>query len=121
MGIANYHARAFAFLLLGSEGRIEIAGDAPPDGQPLLRVVAGGRADVVDVDTGWHRGLSPQVDMLNALEDGHVHPLNGESARADLEVLLAVYESARLGRLVVMPLENSSNPLEQLLAERRRG
>ena len=115
----NYHR----ILLHGSLGRIEIAGDGVAAGEPLLRVIRGDRTEVVDVTAcagagGWHRGLSPQADLLQALEDGHAHPLDGRSARATLEILLAVFESARRGRLVPLPLENRANPLEQMLAER---
>ncbi len=104
--------------LHGSRGRIEVDGDQAVEGRPLLRVVRGGEVEVVPLEPGqWHRGLSPQVDLLNALEDGHRHLLAGESARADLELLMAVYESARLRRLVVLPLENRENPFMQMLAE----
>ncbi len=109
-------------VLHGTDGRIEVAGDAPDGQGPLLRVVARNGPEVVDPAPGpWHRGLSPQAELLDALEDGHRHPLDGRSARATLEILMAVYESARLGRLVALPLPNPANPLEQMLAERAAG
>ena len=116
----NYHR----ILLHGTRGRIEIAGDGVAEGEPQLRVIRGDRTEVVDVAAcagagGWHGGLSPQADLLQALEDGHAHPLDARSARATLEILMAVFESARLGRLIPLPLENRANPLEQMLAERR--
>ncbi len=111
----HYHR----ILLHGTAGRIEIAGDAAGEGEPLLRVVAGNRDDAVDGGPGpWHGGLSPQAELLQALEDGHRHPLEARGARATLEILMAVYESARLGRLVPLPLSNPANPLEQMLAAR---
>jgi predicted dehydrogenase len=107
----NYHR----ILLHGTAGRMEIAGDAAAEGEPLLRLVRGDRAQAVDVPPGWHRGLSPQAELLQCLEDGHPHPLDGRSARATLEILMATYESARTGRVVPLPLENRGNPLEQML------
>jgi predicted dehydrogenase len=111
----HYHR----ILLHGTRGRIEIAGDAAGEGEPLVRVIADHRAEAVDCGPGpWHRGLSPQGELLQALEDGHPHPLEARGARATLEILMAVYESARLGGLVPLPLANGGNPLEQMLAER---
>ena len=104
--------------LHGPRGRIEIDGDHAVEDRPLLRVVRGDELEVVPLDHGrWHRGLSPQVDLLNALEDGHRHQLDGESARADLELLMAVYESSRLRRLITFPLEKGENPFYQMLGE----
>jgi len=116
-------------LLLGSAGQIVIEGDYPPAEVAPLRVVKGDRTDIVPMEHPqqdrkymfWHNGLSPQVDLLNALKDGHRHQLNGESARADLEILLATYESARVRRLIALPLENRNNPFDQILAEQRAG
>jgi predicted dehydrogenase len=110
----NYHR----ILLHGTAGRIEIAGDAAAEGEPLLRVVRGGGTEAVDLPAGgWHRGLSPQAELLQCLEDGHAHPLDGRSARATLEILMATYESARTRRVVALPLDNRGNPLEQMMGE----
>lgn len=110
----NYHR----IVLSGTRGRIEIGGDGVAEGEPLLRIVSEGHAEVVPVGGGWHGGLSPQADLIQALADGHRHPLEGRGARATLEILMGVYESARLGRLVALPLANSANPFEQILTER---
>lgn len=112
----NYHR----ILLHGTEGRIEIAGDAAEEGQPLLRLITANRVEAVDCGPGpWYRGLSLQAELLRTLEDGHTHPLDGRNARTTLEILMAAFESARLGRLVPLPLENRANPLEQMLADAR--
>jgi predicted dehydrogenase len=109
----NYHR----ITLLGSQGYIEIYGDGMLEGQPFVRVVSS-HAGVEELPGGgWHNGLSPQSALLDTLEDGSPHLLRAESARATLEVLMAVYESAKLGQVIPLPLDNAENPLEEMLAD----
>jgi predicted dehydrogenase len=109
----NYHR----ITLLGSQGYIEIYGDGVLEGQPFVRVVSS-HAGVEELPGGgWHNGLSPQSALLDTLEDGSPHLLRAESARATLEVLMAVYESAKLGQVIPLPLDNAENPLEEMLAD----
>ena len=111
-------------LLQGTTGMIDIRGDGPVEGLPLVTLIKGDRAEPVELVPGtgsgasWHRGVSPHKDLLRCLETGEVHPLSGTSARATLEVLMAIYESARLRQVVTLPLEKGENPLEEMLAER---
>ena len=111
-------------LLHGTSGTIDIRGDSPVEGVPLVTLIKGDRAVPVELfaeDGGggkWHRGISPHKDLLRCLEEGRTHQLSAASARATLEVLLAVYESSRLRQVVTLPLANRDNPLEQMLAER---
>ncbi len=110
----NYHR----ITLLGTKGYIEVYGDGVVEDQPFVRVVSSdeGVEDFTD-GGGWRNGLSPQSALLDTLEDGSPHLLMASSARATLEVLMAVYESARLGQVIPLPLENADNPLETMLAE----
>ena len=111
-------------LLQGTTGMIDIRGDKPVEGLPLVTLIRGDRAEPVELVPGtgsgasWHRGVSPHKDLLRCLKTGEMHPLSGTSARATLEVLMAIYESARLRQVVTLPLEKGENPLEQMLAER---
>ena len=43
------------------------------------------------------------------------HALCGESGLADQEIVMAIYESARLHRLITMPLQQDRFPLEIML------
>lgn len=112
-------------VLQGSTGVIDIRGDSPIDGIPLVSLIKGDKSEAVDLFTGqdgkmqrWHQGLSPHADLIRCLNEGSTHPLSGQSARATLEVLMAVYESSRLRRMITLPMDNLENPLEQMLAER---
>jgi predicted dehydrogenase len=66
-------------------------------------------------DTGLHMGnILIARDLIAAIEEDR-QPLGGMyDGRAALEMILAVYESHRLGRPVVLPLENRRHPLELL-------
>lgn len=111
-------------LLQGSKGVIDIRGDSPIEGIPLVSLIRGDKSEAVDLldEDGkrqrWHKGLSPHADLIRCLEDGSTHQLSGFSARATLEVLMAVYESSRLRRVITLPMDNQENPLEQMLRER---
>ena len=43
------------------------------------------------------------------------HPLRGEGARADLEVLMAIYESSRRRGIVDLPLQKESWALQEMI------
>ena len=45
------------------------------------------------------------------------HPLEAQSARDTLEILLAIYESSRRRAFVPLPLDVPDNPLISMLAE----
>ena len=49
------------------------------------------------------------------LAEGAPHPMGGEYALRDLEVLMAVYESARLHRRLSLPLAQERHPLELMI------
>jgi len=43
-------------------------------------------------------------DVLRAIESGGTPAIDGREARKPLEIILAVYQSARTGRDVALPL-----------------
>ncbi len=53
--------------------------------------------------------------MLESLETGVPHTLDASSARATLEVLMAVYESSRRRSVIELPLNVPENPLFDML------
>jgi len=75
-------------------------------------------------DTGLHGGnLFAAADLLRAIEEDRPPLADVHSARAATEMIVAVFESHRLGRPVSLPLENRGNPLTmfgQSLYERLR-
>jgi len=96
--------------VFGSEGRLWRAGDAAGDVLLLQDGKAGGFRPVplsVAPDPGFIRRQFARMIL-----DGAGHPLNGDSALADHEIVTAVYESARLRARINLPLEQDRYPLE---------
>jgi predicted dehydrogenase len=109
-------------LLRGTRGLLEIYGDEAPDDGTGLRMwddQAGGWRDVqlpssaTDHEPAF---VGEAAALVACLESGTVtHPLHGSSARADLEVLMAVYESSRRRAIVELPLHKASWPLQEMI------
>ncbi len=104
------------FFIDGTEGRLELSGDSPFEDGSRVRVR--GRTGPMEVlppsslDGAMDRALD---DLLSTIETGAEHRLSGESGREDLEIVNAIYESARLRMIVQLPLEVSESPLEAML------
>jgi len=105
------------FILYGTEGTIRVSGDRPAEDEPLLRVWRkGGAGGEVIEGVGESNGFAREITLLlDALEGGPPHPLDGRAARKTEEVLMAVFESARRPGRVELPLRLSHSPLEELL------
>lgn len=113
------------FVLYGTNGMIKLSGDRPGEGEPLLQVRRTGGANWEIIEgvgeaNGFAREISLLFDAL-ALEGSAPHPLNGRSARATHEVLIAVFESARRPGRIDLPLEMAHSPLQDLLARKTDG
>jgi predicted dehydrogenase len=116
--------QAWPMTIYGTDGLIEVTGDRAAAGEPLVR------ARVKD-GAGWlHPPVTPnnpfqaQIELLLDVLDrraggdrGTGHPLDGRSARAGHEILMAAFESARRRARIDLPLEVTDNPLEALFAE----
>jgi len=107
--------------VIGTEGRLWRAGDAA-DPPVLINdcTVGGWRAaptagECAAEDASW---LAEDTfrRLAVAIHDGEEHPLSGESALADLEIIMAIYESARLYARIVLPLDQPRFPLEIMMA-----
>ena len=60
--------------------------------------------------------LNPVDDLCEAVINGTTPCSSGEQGRATLEIILALFESARSHQRVDLPLRNLENPLEQILS-----
>jgi predicted dehydrogenase len=83
-----------------------------------VEVVAG--ADVSpEVRARWsseHGMPRMYATAAELLERGGTHPLDGRSARAGMEILMAVYESARRRARIDLPYPGLGNPLEETVS-----
>ncbi len=99
----------------GTRGTIEVDGDKKPEhpwptGWRIRRLG----------ETEWEEHPCPNEphavaleiqDLVRWIEQGGDHPLNGRNARADHEILMAIYESCRSRSRIELPLKVSDNPL----------
>ncbi|HEV8638100.1 MAG TPA: Gfo/Idh/MocA family oxidoreductase [Chloroflexota bacterium] len=100
------------FVVDGLDGRVEVSGDRRIPGEPELRILqAQGGATVPKL--GPNRAMAANVEaIVGSLESGAPHTLGAESARATLEAIVAIYESALDRRRVDLPFERPDSPLE---------
>ncbi len=104
------------FVIDGSQGRIELSGDRPfADGARIrVRRQSG---PMEPIPSASMDGVMAEAlkDLVRTIETGAVHPLRGASGRDDLEIVNAIYESARQRRIVPLPLGVRESPLEAML------
>jgi len=114
----NYHH----IILRGTEGVIEIDGDSPTEGRTWVRLIKNGEVQGLPVE--WDANIpnhlrSPHAYLvrllLETLDTGTPHPLDASSARATLEVLMAICESSRRRAVIQLPMHLRENPLFDML------
>jgi UDP-N-acetylglucosamine 3-dehydrogenase len=104
------------FIIEGTLGRIEISGDQDfADGTKVKVFLNSG--EPVDVPASTNDGAMEGVlaDIIGTIETGAAHRLIGDSGREDLEIVNAIYQSARTHMIVDLPLEVLESPLEAML------
>jgi UDP-N-acetyl-2-amino-2-deoxyglucuronate dehydrogenase len=86
------------------------AGRVPPGGTALAADTAPAAGTAAPAAAAHAAGIDPAshaaqiADLLAAIDEGRPPSVTAESARATLEVVCAVYESARVGRTVTIPV-----------------
>jgi predicted dehydrogenase len=101
----------------GTEGVVEVAGDRLAPGEPWLRARVKGEADWITPPVEPNDAFRAEVEaLLHVLEYGGTHPLDGRSARAGHEIMMAIYESARRRARIDLPLRVPGSPLEAMVA-----
>jgi UDP-N-acetyl-2-amino-2-deoxyglucuronate dehydrogenase len=75
------------------------AADGPPGSGPAG---PGAAADPAAIEVASH--AAQLADLLAAVEEGREPAVSGQAGRDTLEIVCAVYESARTGRTVRLPL-----------------
>jgi predicted dehydrogenase len=97
---------------LGNKGRLWRYGDRA---RPPLRIQddrAGGYREIMnDPDAPASSRANMYATFAQTILECAPHPLSGESALADLEVIMAIHESARTHSRIEFPLEQEAYPL----------
>ena len=99
--------------VLGTTGRIWRAGDQAGDTLLIEDASAGGWHAVAALEAA-DSGFIPR-QFARMILGGEPHPLGGDSALADQEIVMAVHESARLRAPVALPLAQERYPLELMI------
>ena len=98
--------------IYGTQGIIEISGDAPVAGEPPLRFLNRESNDWIIPELSGTNSIVREVSLLlESMETGKLHPLDITSARATHEILMAVFESARTRARIELPLTISGHPI----------
>ena len=96
--------------IFGEEGEIEVMVDGD------LRVKAKGSAEWVKPALQRENSFKLEMDeLVAAIEEDREHLSNGKEGRAALEILMAVFESSRRHKTVVLPLAEKGNPLQMMV------
>jgi predicted dehydrogenase len=117
---ATYHR----IVVQGTAGRMVVDGDRPLGDEPMVHIHRGAEVEVIYTAADHHSipGFSAVSQEVSALIDcleqpGLVHPLEAQSARDTLEILIGIYESSRRRAAVRLPLDVGDNPLLTMLAQ----
>ncbi len=104
------------FVIHGDAGRLELYGDifsgADLDAKPVLRIIRGGEIEEVAFEwPGEVSAIGLEVkDLIETIESGAPHPLDGANGRKVTEVMIGIYESARRRSVIRFPVEARDNP-----------
>jgi UDP-N-acetyl-2-amino-2-deoxyglucuronate dehydrogenase len=125
-GVRQPRGRAYQDVeAIGDGGRLWRAGD---QADPPLRIAGAGSDDwrpvevPGDPETAAARSAAPlwvYRRFAETIRVGAPHPLAGESGFRDQEIVMAIYESARRGAPVTLPLDEDRFPLAVMLEEGR--
>ncbi len=106
--------------LQGTEGRIEVGGDREQWWR-LMNAETGGweqHDPAGDLrEQIWDCFAGEIAELVEWIEGGPGHRLNGDSARNTLEIIIAAFESSRRRAKIALPLEGvDGNPLAEMIA-----
>ncbi len=75
---------------------------------------------LIDDLAGKENGIEKSYKILaDCLKTGATHPMSGNIGYTDMEIVMAIYESARLGHAVALPLQQNDFPLDLMIAEQQ--
>ncbi|MGD2175341.1 MAG: hypothetical protein PVJ27_08055, partial [Candidatus Brocadiaceae bacterium] len=102
--------------IFGTEGRLRRKGDRA-DPPVLIQDSRAGGWRPVEVESQEDAMTAGYRAFARMIREGSDHPLSGQSALRDLELVMALYESARTRQRIELPLRQDAFPLELMLAD----
>jgi len=110
--LGEYAPQDWQFRAVGTDGMIDVNF---PGGPPLRYISAETNGWTVPELESCDPREAELVDLINAIESKREHISSGQIGRNGLEIMMAIFESARNRCLVELPLEFSENPLESMM------
>lgn len=75
---------------------------------------------LLDDETGKENCIEKSYRLLaESLTTGTTHPMSGNVGYKDMEIVMAIYESARLGHSVTLPLQQDEYPLDLMINQQQ--
>ena len=112
--------RAGGFFVVGSEGMMDVS-------ENQVKLFNSSSSGWRDLDLGPDAAARPAIggetnarqvrELVAWIEGGSVHRGAAAKARDTMEIMMAMYESARCNRVVHLPLKVMDYPLERMLAD----
>ena len=112
-------ASAGSFQIQGSEGLLHVSETA----LRLFNATSGGWSDIDlelqegDRAIGGNTNANQVRELIAWMEGGPEHRGSGRKARVTVEIMMAIYESARRHAVVHLPLTEKEYPLDLMIAE----
>ncbi len=109
------------FLIRGTEGMIHVRETVVK----LFNATTGGWSDVPlglqehDKAIGGATNAAQTRELIEWIEGGPEHRGSGRKARDTVEIMMAMYESARHNRVINLPMEEKEYPLQLMIDEGR--
>ncbi|MCL2709001.1 MAG: Gfo/Idh/MocA family oxidoreductase [Defluviitaleaceae bacterium] len=104
--------------IFGKNGRIWRNND---NSDPAVMINTNGKWEALPLtgNTGWDSGLRRAHGLFaQTVLNGDEHPMSMKNAMKGFEVVMSIYESARLNEKIVLPLKQDEFPLDLMLRER---
>lgn len=117
--LLDRNSDAGKFLLRGTEGLLHVTETT----LKLFNAATAGWTTVPlglqegDVAIGGNTNAAQTVELIEWIEGGPEHRGSGRTARDTVEIMMAMYESARHNRVIHLPLEEKEYPLELMINE----
>ena len=64
---------------------------------------------------GTNQHVAQAAELVEWIEDGPEHRGEAKHGRAAVEIIMAIYESARMHEVVQLPLRTHANPLDLMI------
>jgi predicted dehydrogenase len=132
--------KGYSFHIVGTEGIMEISGGNYPVahwvkvkgkygewkkyllsddliGEPKEKIMGQDTIDYYWVGS-WKRQMEA---LIVSLEENKEHPCSGQSARADLEIIIGIFQSAKSGKLLEFPIKVFTSPVSKVKSTSKWG